>query len=221
MKQEASILLSSFYTHQLHVEDPCVDLLHIPNAMQELCGNVITALLETDCREIVALIKGLDFRFSIKKADIPQFSCLNDSFAKVPFLVRDCGIDDITYLQMGFMLGSGPRKDGADRKYGENHAKTAAQMGLCSIRQKRIYSSFLGLKFTSLPIEKREKLYPKLALFMPLMFNVFANDAGADYVDESVKILSLSTQKRRLPNVWTLINVINTKLPYELQVNRY
>lgn len=122
---------------------------------------------------------------------------------------------------MGYMLRTKPRKEGADTKYGENQSKTAAQMGLCSIVCSRIYSSNLGVAFGNLDKERQINLIPKLVLFIPYILNLYASNAKYFDVLNSVSFLSESTQKRRLTNVWTLINIVNKELPYELQIIRY
>jgi len=214
-------LLSAFYLHKIHVEDSCLNEQFAEGGMENLCNDLFSILLETECHDIIDMIRKLEFTFNIGTSDIPQFSNLMDSIFKVPVLVRDCGIEDLSFTQLGFMLRVKPRKEGADFKYGENHAKTAAQMGLCSIVKSKIYSSYLGLAFNKLDIKTKEQIYPKLILFVPYIFNLYATSADYDSINKSVSILADSTQQRRLTNIWTLINHVNSQLPYELQIIRY
>jgi len=118
-------------------------------------------------------------------------------------------------------LRTKPRKEGADMKYGENQSKTAAQMGLCSINHSRILPSYLGVAYCNLDKELQMRLLPKLILFIPYIFNQYATNAKYEDIIASVSFLSQSTQKRRLTNIWSLINHVNKVLPYELQIIRY
>lgn len=214
-------LIVAFYSHKLHVEDVCNDLHNPSKPMARLCNDLFSILLNTDCHELISTIRKYDFRFSITTSDIPQFSNLSDCVYKVPATVLDCGIENLTYTQMGYMLRTKPRKEGADFKYGENHAKTSAQMGLCAINKCRIYPSSLGIAFSKLCKEKQEQLIPKLILFIPYIYNQYASKATYHDIIDSVSILKESTQKRRLSNIWSLINEINRVLPYEFQIIRY
>ena len=94
-------------------------------------------------------------------------------------------------------------------------------MGLCSIKNARIHSSYLGVAFCSLDKETQMKLLPKLILFIPFIFNQYAIKAKFEDIIASVSFLSQSTQKRRLTNIWSLIAQVNKVLPYEFQIIRY
>lgn len=213
-------LIIAFYSHKLHVEDACN--LQCPSYdVMKLCEDIFSCLLDVECREIIQVIQKTGIVFEISYGDVPQFSSLDDCVYKVPHLVKDCGLDELTYTQLGFMLRTKPRKEGADMKYGENQAKTTAQMGLCTIKNARTYPSYLGVAFCNLDKDTQKKLLPKLILFIPYIFNQYATSAKYEDINESVSFLSLSTQKRRLTNIWSLINQVNKVLPYELQIIRY
>lgn len=213
-------LIIAFYSHKLHVDDVC-NLQSPSEGIMDLCDDLLSCLHHVECWEIIHIIKNIGIVFDISHGDVPQFSSLDDCAYKVPFLVKDCGLDDLTYTQLGFMLRTKPRKEGADMKYGENHAKTAAQMGLCSIKNARIYPSYLGVAYCNLDKEIQIKLLPKLILFIPYIYNQYASKSSCEDIKASISFLSLSTQKRRLTNIWSLINQVNKVLPYEFQIIRY
>ena len=216
--KEAFII--NFYSHKLHVEDTC-NLQYPSDGMMKLCEDIYSCLLNVECEEIIRVIKKIGLIFEISHGDVPQFSNFEDCVYKVPLLVKDCGIEDLTFTQLGYMLRTKPRKVSADMKYGENQSKTAAQMGLCSIINARIYPSYLGVGFCNLDKESQMNLLPKLILFIPYIFNQYVTNAKFEDINDSVSFLSLSTQKRRLTNIWSLINQVNKVLPYELQIIRY
>lgn len=213
-------LIINFYSHKLHVEDTC-NLQYPSEGMMRLCEDIFSCLLNVECEEIIHVIQKIGLIFEILHGDVPQFSSFDDCVFKVPYLVKDCGIEDLTFTQLGFMLRTKPRKECADTKYGENHSKTAAQMGLCSIKNAKIHSSYFGVVFCSLDKEMQKRLLPKLILFIPYIFNQFATNAKYEDIIASVSFLSQSTQKRRLSNIWSLIGQVNKVLPYELQIIRY
>ena len=213
-------LIISFYSHKLHVEDAC-NVEYPSDGMMELCENILSCLLNVECEDIIRVIKNIGLIFEISHGDVPQFSNLEDCFYKVPLLIKDCGIEALTFTQLGFMLRTKPRKESADTKYGENQSKTAAQMGLCSIKKARIYPSYLGVAFCKLDKETQKKLLAKLILFIPYIFNQYVISAKYEDIIDSVSFLSQSTQKRRLTNIWSLINHVNINLPYEFQIIRY
>lgn len=221
MTQTDEALLISFYSHKLHVDDVCSSVDHTSDSMMKTCNDLFAILLNTECHEIVSMLRKYDLKFPINASDVPQFSSLTDCVFKVPGLVKDCGIEDLTYTQMGFMLRVKPRKEGADMKYGENHAKTAAQMGLCTIWNCRIYPSYLGVAFEELSKEEQEQLIPMLVLFIPYIFNLYSSKANYHNIIDSLSMLKESTKKRRLSNIWKLIEVVNRELPYEFQIIRY
>lgn len=220
MDSTKEAFISAFYSHKLHVEDMC-NLQCPSEGFVRLCEDIISCLLEVECKEIIHIIQNTGINFDISPGDVPQFSNLDDCVYKVPILVRDSGLDDITYTQLGFMLRTKPRNEVADMKYGENQSKTAALMGLCSIIKSRIYPSHLGVAFCNLDKEKQRQLLPKLVLFIPYILNQFAMSAKYEDVISSVSFLSKSTRKRRLTNIWYLITQVNKVLPYELQIIRY
>lgn len=221
MTQTDEALLIAFYSHKLHVDEVCLSLDSSSDSMISTCNDLFSILLNMECQDIINIIRKNDVFFPVRASDVPQFSSLAICVFKVPGLVQDCGIEDLSYTQLGFMLRTKPRNEGADMKYGENHSKTAAQMGLCAISRFRIYPSYLGIAFSRLCIEEQKLLMPKLILFMPYIYNLYASKATYHEIINSLSFLKESTKKRRLTNIWKLIEEVNKVLPYELQIIRY
>lgn len=214
---EAKLILL-FYANQLHVTERFV---HEGEAMQNLCKDLLSALERIPLTDLIQILEFDSPSFQIKPADIPQFSSIEDCVYKVPHLILVSQIEEITYGQMGYLLRTEPRTDIADLKYGENHAKVAAQLGLCFIQKHKVYPSCLGVAFDNLSAKSKTAILPKLILFIPFIQNIFVNQMTSNDIDSQLSILSDSTRRRRLPNVWTLINKVNEHLPYELQIIRY
>lgn len=51
----------------------------------------------------------------IAKKDISQFSDFKDAYYTVPYMLKNCGLKDVDYSKMGYMLRDEKRKDVADK----------------------------------------------------------------------------------------------------------
>lgn len=169
----------------------------------------LTVLLSTyPTADILEIIEKDFTPFAIEKKDVPQFSDI-DNVCKVPYLLCNCGLSSVDYAQMGYMLRNDRRGLVADRKYGENHLKTACQMGLCSIENYKGSINELGRFFAGLEKEMQSKVLPKLCLKIPFMQNYYVNGTSEEKLEKLMSILSPTTIKRRLTNVKTLIRIID------------
>ena len=200
------VLLKAFYTHAdeslLENDDKSKILLEI--------------LKKYKCSEILELI-GHEFApYPITKADPSQFSDFKDAYYSVPFLLANCGKTDVDYNQMGYMLRSEKRKEVADKKYGENHMKTAAQLGLCRFAKCRANANALGSNFVKLNERDMKAVLPKLCLYIPYIQNYFMAGATDEVREEILSILSKTTQIRRRPNVNLIIETVKDSIEYEL-----
>ncbi|MBO4642823.1 MAG: hypothetical protein J5661_08230 [Bacteroidaceae bacterium] len=174
---------------------------------EEQAAFIINALLDFSIDEIIELVRQ-DFKiFHIQKKDVPQFSDLMAVF-KIPFILKNCGINGVGYDQMGYMLRTEKRNIVADRKYGENHMKTAEQMGLCELHHFMGYPNAIGNVFASLGADVQKILIPHFCLSIPFIQNYFMTGENDDYLEMMMNVLSDSTKTRRRPNVNTLISII-------------
>ena len=153
--------------------------------------------------------------YTVEKKDISQFSDFRDAYYSVPFILANCGLKDVDYSRMGYMLRSETRKEVADKKYGENHMKTAAQLGLCNFERCRANGNSLGNQFVKLSDTEQKALLPKLCLYIPYIQNYFMSGSREQSLEEMLNILSETTRVRRRPNVNTIIDTIKNSLDYE------
>lgn len=141
--------------------------------------------------------------FSTK--DIPQFSSFNDATNRICDILKDKGDDGYKYAEIGAFLRA-PNVEGnlgANLKYGENHCKTAADFGLVQIRVGKIcYLSCFGMIYNELS-ESEKQAYLSRFVLRNNFINWLINKAAVRKVnlEEEMNILSLSTIKRRKPNV--------------------
>ena len=199
-------LLKVFYTH---IDS---NLLEDENKSALL----IEVLKKYKCSEMLRIIED-DFKpTKVDKKDISQFSDFRDAYYTVPYLLQNCGSKDVDYSKMGFLLRETKRKEVADKKYGENHMKTAAQLGLCRFEKFRGNANALGRHFVKLSEADMKNILPKLCLYIPFIQNYFMAGATDAVRDEILSILSHTTQVRRRSNVNTIIQKIKESLEYEL-----
>lgn len=172
---------------------------------------LLSLLANTSLDSILSRLQRGFVPFEIASKNIPQFSKLDECFKKVPFLLVNCGIAGVTFKNLGYMLRQDRRSSVADQKYGENHGKLAAELGFCCLDgKKHLFPTILGYCFSKLDEEVQEKLIAPIVLYIPLIQNCFLSGNIEEQLEVSLSILSPSTQKRRLPNVRKLIEIINT-----------
>ncbi len=217
MTQEKSHkLVSLFYAHLLHVDEVCHNPEEKHNAMLNLCADILEELKLYSVQEIIDIIKTNFEEYPISSSDIPQFSDLDAAVYKTPYLTVASRESDIGFIQMGYMLLRSPKKDEAYRKYGENQAKTAAQIGLCVVHRSKVNPSYFGVAFQRLHKDEQKELMPKLLLYIPIVQNFFAMDKDVERLQTYFSLLSESTQVRRGSNIKTLINHVGQYIDYEL-----
>ena len=200
------VLLKAFCSHA----DTCLLEDEVKSAL------LLEVLKKYKCSEIMQIIKDGFVPFNVGKEDISQFSDFKDAYFTVPYILQHCGKSDVDYLSMGYMLRDNKRKDIADKKYGENHMKTAAQLGLCRFEKCRANSNALGRLFIKLSEAERRNVLPKLCLYIPFIQNYFMSGATDEVRDDILSILSNTTQTRRRPNFNTIIQTIKESLDDEL-----
>jgi hypothetical protein len=173
---------------------------------------LLEVLAKHSCSEALEIIAQHFEPFAIDKKDISQYSDFRDAYYTVPFNLANCGQKDVDYLKMGYLLREDKRKAVADKKYGENHIKMAAQLGLCDFRGCRANRNALGDCFIKLEEAVRQEVLPKLCLYVPYIQNYFMNGADDDARERILSILSVTTQNRRRPNMNLLIETIKNAL---------
>ncbi len=199
-------ILSNFYAHKLFTDEACyIDELPLGDDRILLCKDVIETLKKHSVEQIVDVIKIGHQPFDIHTSDIAQFSDLMACVLKTPYLIIASKLKDISYRQMGYLLLQSPKKEMAYIKYGENQAKTAAQIGLCSVDKGKINISYMGIVFTKLTKREQQELTPKLLLYIPIIQNYFAANKDHALIQKYLNQLSVSTQVRRMRSINTLI----------------
>ena len=150
-----------------------------------------------------------------------QFSDFDDCTVKMCKILKDAGDKGFGHLEIGKLLENDgiERKDGAYIKYGENHSKTATQLGLLNQMSNRYFLSCLGYIFNDLSDENKEKLICRLILrnkhVRRLVYKCYFNEK-VSYCDET-GFLSQKTMLRRKSNVKKVINILKENKEYDLK----
>lgn len=173
-----------------------------------LCNSLLSALQHYDLKDAFSTRLAHHIPYQVLAKDIPQYSDIDRCFIKVPYLLANCGLEKVDFLQMGYMLRCKKRSVVADKKYGENQAKTAAQAGLCIVDRNGIRLTKFGRHYSLLADDQKRKIYGYLSLYIPMIQNcVCSSDCDVEK-QQYLSILSESTQKRRLPNINRLISIV-------------
>lgn len=202
-----------FYNHTIDLANISAGMSLFLVTEEQVCQIILKLLLTHDCSTLLEIISSDYKPFGINKADICQYSNLDDCYYRVIDLAIRSRIEGITWEKMGFLLRTKPRSKVADAKYGENQGKTAVQMGLCSMdKQHRFWPTTLGMVFNQLNKEDKANLLPKFCLYIPIFQNYCMCGMNDEVINAYFSILSESTQKRRRPNINRIIDIIKNSL---------
>lgn len=199
-----------YYQHAL-------DIPAAPDLADDAAQKLLHAIGGYKVTELIELLKFGYKPYAIRAGDIPQYSDFDVCYLKVVACLVECGYESVGFDKMGYFLREGPRKAGADKKYGENQAKTAALMGLCSVKKTSgISLTPVGRAFYKLPCDEKIAIKPQLCLYIPMMQNRFVLSDGQDTIAQAMSALALSTQRRRYPNVRGIETIISNAIDHEL-----
>lgn len=219
-EEDKKQVVSLYYSHALGLSRFDKPLKLCALTSKDVANIIIDILKNVSCNDILKIIKNDFVPYDIGATDIPQFSDFDDCFQGVTESIVTSGLKDITFEKMGYLLRTVQRNSIADKKYGENHSKSAEILGLTNISKKGatkcINITPVGEVFYSLPQTEQNDLKPKLILYSKMMQNYFVQDESEETLQQMMSVLSESTQKRRRPNVMAFINSVKDKLDEEL-----
>lgn len=207
-----SATLEKYFSKQLDIM--CAQQLIDKN---RLGGGVVERLFdilrEASLGEVYRAVQEIEDAELISAANVPQFSRLEPAY-KVPEIL--CALDERqTFEQLGVYLDYIPgKKETANKKYGENHAKLATLFDLAEIvppSPLRVTVTPFGALFTQLSQNEQEELAARLAFRIPVIRQVLVDAATHEVpVTDYLKPFSESTKKRRLPNIRVILELISS-----------
>lgn len=140
--------------------------------------------------------------------NIVQFSNMNHSIIEVPKLLK-FDTKQLTFNELGEKLVHA-KKEGANKKYGENHSKLAEELMLVTFSKKGstiIENTSFGNFSISISNEDRLELIKRIFIRNNFAKEVIreAKNNEVNYMDLAMKVLSESTAIRRKSNVKQLL----------------
>ena len=154
--------------------------------------------------------------------DVVQFSSLDDATTGICQVLTRAH-DGLHNLEVGqALLNDGTvRKEGAYRKYGENHAKTAIELGLVLENSGCYFLTCLGEIYNDLENSVQNELLRRTILrnrfFQKILIK---SQLGPVSIENEMSFFSQSTIIRRLPNVRTLYNIMIGNDPELLSISK-
>ena len=217
-------LLQAYFTKQIDLECLTYRNAECHCSAAFIAEKLIKLIDATPEEHIIELIKNADSLESVEKDNIPQFSQLTHAFLNTPLILRNSGermkFEDLGYYLLRDSNQSADQTPIACKKYGENHAKLAAQLDLAFIDKANsshlVEQSQLGKVYSNLSEDVQKRVARKLRFRLPIVQQFYVNGQNWDVIDEKISVLSVSTQKRRRSNV---IDVVQWYLRDGLQEN--
>ena len=154
--------------------------------------------------------------------DVVQFSSLDDATTGICQVLTRAH-DGLHNLEVGqALLDDGTvRKEGAYRKYGENHAKTAIELGLVLENSGCYFLTCLGEIYNDLENSVQNELLRRTILrnrfFQKILIK---SQLGPVSIENEMSFFSQSTIIRRLPIVRTLYNIMIGNDPELLSITK-
>lgn len=173
--------------------------------------NYIISICNIPFKDFIDYISKNRTHFKWNSSDITQNSNIDDCHRDLCKAIIEQGNLGFDYLSLGmFLLNDGiVRNDLAYRKYGENHVKSAQQLGLVFERKGLWYLTSFGLVFKEIEQGLQSNFMARILLRNPFYANI-VSDASMHQIQISsyLESLSESTRIRRIPSVRKMLNII-------------
>lgn len=177
----------------------------------------VNAVCEIPIERILEYIIRMD-NIEITAHDVFQFSSFDDATIRMCSEMQKTDNPGMSHLDVGKMLlnDGKERKDGAYVKYGENHAKTGAAIGLLYELCRTYFLSCIGMVYPQLPEAQRECLLTRLILRNSFISRVIkATQNGDVQMRQFLYMFSYSTYVRRRSNIKSIVAVISSSGEYD------
>ena len=196
----------------------------INNKLQELSYAIpkeeilkyIRSIINLDVAEFLQWIDKNNF-FTIDSTDMPQLSDFNAAFYDVVYKLKNAGDKGFRYVDIGILLQNDgvKRKDMANRKYGENHAKASEYLGYLYSLHYHYYVSCIGYILEFLNNDEKEKLFNRLLIRTNLFraIYLFSRKRRVNF-RMLFDVLSAQTYKRRLEGTKLMLSKLTKNKEY-------
>ena len=151
----------------------------------------------------------------IKSINIPQFSNIDDLNGVLDIVYST---DNITFEDIGYYFYP-ESKLHAQWKYGENHYKMAALLGLTSWDKPYRVTDF-GVEYMKIPKRERDVIRNKLIWRVPIVQQIMVKSLYDELkpIDVLAKYLALITARRRHSNVHVMVDLLVDSLETDVKV---
>lgn len=173
----------------------------------DMCRSIFSELKKMSIQELLQIIDCHHYGLIADVKYIPQFGKIStvikvpDYFAKHSHICAD-------YAQLGFYLKQDVHASlEANIKFGENHGKTAALLGIINCNKSRFEPSVFTSFFSNLTPEDKEQIIFKLLFRIPII-QILLNQAKDHPFNgySPMNHLSKSTRQRRAANIKAILN---------------
>lgn len=213
---DSDLLLKDFFSK--YSEEKINEQLFIRNYRmnEEEVLSYIGSLIDIPLTVFIDYVNDSNSASYITFQDVVQFSSFSDATNGICEILSLNDNNGLSNIEIGkALLDDGKeRNDGALRKYGENHAKTAIELGLVHSLYGRYYLTCLGMVYNQL-----EKSVQVALLRRTILRNRFfqkaikKSQANEVVLSKEMSFLSESTAKRRLPNVRYFFTLLRGQEP--------
>lgn len=172
-----------------------------------------------DLDELLSLIDGQKYPCEADCDKIPQFGKLQ-TILSVPYVVLQTG-HDMNYAQLGLQLkGDIHATPTANIKYGENHGKGAALLGLVLVNDGQIKLSALSRAYCQIQDTKYAKKIAAMLLFRIPVIRMIIKNARQNTTNGYLPLIQLaeSTRRRRAQSIRTILKELRTLNHKELNI---
>jgi hypothetical protein len=184
----------------------------------EAAAIILDALKNTPVKLLLEKFKEIDKNRleNVTPENIPQFSNNDYTFKILLSTLIHC-TDGCTFDRLGYLINrEGKNSIAAKRKYGENHAKLVAQLGLAKVlytnRRSTVKITTLGKLFYNLDDAAKKDIFIKLCLRVPIIRDQILSNHNSGILIKEFSVLSKKTQIRRGSNLRSVLKYIREYL---------
>lgn len=199
------------YEFYLHPDSRFQLGLYKEDVLAEAAKRSFEILADTSIGHILDIIEEhIDELPEVITSNIPQFSNIYDVDVIPRIVVTNPGCE---YAMMGYYYNKDGKYD-AQRKYGENHYKAAALLGLVTDAPP-FDATYLGREYIHLPEETKDLIRPRLCLRIPIIDICLIEGRKGPYdgMKEVRRLLTESTSVRRRSSMKQMINQVLKSIP--------
>jgi len=193
--------ISDFFSKQFENESTNILLNNKHYFSESAVEDYVTQITNYNLSEYIQYLVEHPVADEITSRDITQLSSIEDCTINLCNVLKEIGNPGMSLIEIATALHADNNyKDNAVAltKYGENHAKTALQLGLSVYKGELWYLSAIGYVFSGLSENIQRKYLALIQLRDPFYSRVIMSLVSQDTnIKDYMTILSESTQIRR------------------------